>query len=105
MFSAERLERFLGQLPPDTPAGSAARRQRVAEALRSSHWRAVLEGIDASHAIALCQKPGTNDEIITFSSVAPRQVDYEIVIRLAVYAMHAAREPTIRRATHLSARS
>jgi len=90
VIASGKLDRLVLLLPPDTPAGSAARRQLIAKALSGSHWQAALEGVDTSHAIALCQKPGTNDEIITFSSVAPRQVDYEIAIRLAVYAMHAA---------------
>src|SRR5262245_11776910 len=95
VIASGRLDRLVLLLPPDTPAGSAARRQLIAEVLSGSHWRGALEGIDASHAIALCQKPGTRDEIITFSSAAPRQVDYEIAIRLAVYAMHTAGKPTI----------
>jgi hypothetical protein len=95
VIASGKLDRLVLLLPPDTPAGSAARRQLVAEALSGSHWRAALEGIDTSHAIALCQKPGTRDEIITFTSAAPRQVDYEIAIRLAVYAMHAGGKPTI----------
>jgi len=95
VIASGKLDHLVLLPPPDTPAGSAARRQLVAEALRGSHWRAALEGIDASHAIALCQKPGTRDEIIAFSSAAPRQVDYEIAVRLAVYAMHAASKPAI----------
>jgi hypothetical protein len=88
--------RYSASRPPDTPAGSAAHAGNfVADALSSSHWRAALEGINTFHPIALCQKPGTRDEIITFSSAAPQQVDYEIAIRLAVYAIHAASKPTI----------
>src|SRR5262245_40093521 len=93
VIASGKLERLVRLLPPDTPAGSAARWQLIAKVLSGSHWRAALEGIDTSQAIALCQKPGTNDEIITFSSAAPRQVDYEIAIRLAVYAMRAAGKP------------
>jgi hypothetical protein len=91
VIASGKLDHLVLLLPPDTPAGRAARWQLIADALSGSHWGAALEGIDASHTIALCQKPGTSDEIITFSSAAPRQVDYEIAIRLAVYAMHAAR--------------
>jgi len=90
VIASGKLDRLVLLLPPDTPDGRAARWQLIAEALSGSHWRAALEGIDTAHAIALCQKPGTNDEIITFRSAAPRQVDYEIAIRLEVYAMHAA---------------
>ena len=88
VVASGKLHRLVLLLPPDTPDGRAARWKIIAEALSGSHWRAALEGIDTAHAIALCQKPGTNDGIITFSSAAPRQVDYEIAIRLAVYAMH-----------------
>jgi hypothetical protein len=95
VIASGKLDRLVLLLPPDTPAGSTVRRQLIAEVLSGSHWRGALEGIDTSHAIALCQKPGTRDEIVTFSSVAPRQVDYEIAIRLAVYAMHAAGRPAI----------
>jgi hypothetical protein len=105
VIASGKLDHLVLLLPPDTPAGRAARWQLIAEALRGSHWRAALEGIDTSHAIALCQKPGTNDEIIVFSSAAPRQVDYEIAIRLAVYAMHAVGKPTIDGSTHLSTHS
>jgi hypothetical protein len=90
VIASGKLDRLVLLLPPDTPDGRAARWQLIAEALSGSHWRAALEGIDTAHAIALCQKPGTNEEIITFRSAAPRQVDFEIAIRLAVYAMHAA---------------
>jgi hypothetical protein len=93
VIASGKLDHLVLLLPPDTPAGKAARWQLIAEALSHSHWRAALASIDSSHTIALCQKPGTSDEIITFSSAAPRQVDYEIAIRLAVYAMHAARHP------------
>jgi len=96
VIASGKLDHLVLLLPPDTPAGRAARWQLIAEALSASPWRAALEGIDTSHVIALCQKPGTSTEIITFSSAAPRQVDYEIAIRLAVYAMHtrpAARSP------------
>ena len=88
VVASGKLHHLVLLLPPDTPAGKAARWQLIAEALSGSHWRAALEGIDTAHAIALCQKPGTSDEIITFSSTSPRQVDYEMAIRLAVYAMH-----------------
>jgi len=93
VITSGKLDRLVLLLPPDTPTGRAARWQLIAEALSDSRWRAAIEGIDTSHAIALCQKPGMRDEIITFSSAAPRQVDYEIAIRLAVYAMHAAGKP------------
>jgi hypothetical protein len=95
VIASGKLDHLVLLLPPDTPAGRASRWQLIAEALSGSHWRAALKGIDPSHAIALCQKPGTSDEIIVFGSAAPRQVDYEIAIRLAVYAMHAAGSPTV----------
>jgi hypothetical protein len=95
VIASSKLDRLVLMLPPDTPAGSAARRQLIAEALSASPWRAALEGIDTSHVITICQKPGTSDEIITFNSAAPRQVDYELAIRLAVYTMHAASRPAI----------
>jgi hypothetical protein len=89
VIASGKLNRLVLLLPPDTPAGRTARWRLIAEALSGSCWRAALEDINPSHTIALCQKLGTNDELITFASAAPQQVDYEISVRLAVYAMHA----------------
>jgi hypothetical protein len=99
VIASGKLDRLVLLLPPDTPAGRTARWDLIAEALRGSSWRAALEDID-SHTIALCQRPGTKNEIITFSSAAPQQVDYEIAIRLAVYAMHVGGKPEIAKQSH-----
>lgn len=90
VIASGKLDRLVLLPPPDSPAGRAARWQVIAGALAGSSWAAALQDIDASRSIALCQKPGATGEVITFTSAAPQQVDYEIAVRLAVFAMHAA---------------
>jgi len=56
VIASGKLNRPVLLQPPDTPAGSAARRRLIVEALSGSCWRAALEDITTPHTIALCQK-------------------------------------------------